>query len=177
MLALSAFNCPILKIINYYELCNTQDSFVHNNTLPYAELQFLACMYDVKTLFYIDIQCFVAAMFCGCDLHIATPHCIQSVLNIANHNRLDNSSEPRNRESIKWDCTIVLQHIEFHLVSSRPWAGGPLLDAPYWHIHPLHRPHSVLPGLPQGLWLYCYFDGCLFARVAFTKAWTSSDAL
>ena len=63
MLALSTVNSPILKIINYCELCNTQDSFVHNNTLPYAELQFLACMYDLKSLFYIDIQCFVAAIY------------------------------------------------------------------------------------------------------------------
>ena len=60
ILALSIANCPILKIINYCELYNTQDSFVHSNTLPYAELQFLAYMYDLKTLFYIDIQCFVA---------------------------------------------------------------------------------------------------------------------
>ena len=60
MLALNTVNCPILKIINYCELCNIEDSFVHNNTLPYAELQFSACMYDLKILFYIDIQCFVA---------------------------------------------------------------------------------------------------------------------
>ena len=60
MLALSTVNCPILKIIHYCELCNTQNSFVHSNTLPYAELRFLACMYNLKTLFYIDIQGFVA---------------------------------------------------------------------------------------------------------------------
>ena len=52
---LSTVSCPILKIINYCELYNTQDSFVYSNTLPYAELQFLAYMYDLKTLFYIDI--------------------------------------------------------------------------------------------------------------------------
>ena len=60
MLALSIVNCAILKITNYCELCKTQDSFVHSNIRPYAELQFLACMYDLKTLSYIDIQCFVA---------------------------------------------------------------------------------------------------------------------
>ena len=60
MLALSTVNCPILKIINYCELYNPQDNFVYSNTLPYAELQFLAYMYDLKTLFYIDIECFVA---------------------------------------------------------------------------------------------------------------------
>ena len=123
MLALSTVNCAIFKIINHCELCNTQDNFAHNNTLPYAELQFLACMYDLKTPFYIDIQCLLPEMLCGCNLHIATPHCVQSVLKIANHNRLENSSEPRNPESIKWDCTIVLQYIEFHLVSSRSLSG------------------------------------------------------
>ena len=51
------------------------------------------------------------------------------------------------------------------------------LDAPYWHIHPLHHPHSFLPSLPPGLWSYCCLEGCLWAPVAFTKAWTSSDAL
>ena len=122
MLALSTANCPILNIINYYTSCNTQDRFVRNNTLSYAELQFLACMYDLKTLFYIDVQCFIARNSLWCDLHIATPHCVQSILNIANHNRLENSSEQRNRKSIKWDCTIVLQYIEFHLVSS--WASS-----------------------------------------------------
>ena len=60
MLALRIVNCPILKFINYCRLCNTEDRFVHSNTLPYAELQFLACMYNLETLFYIDIQCFDA---------------------------------------------------------------------------------------------------------------------
>ena len=60
ILVLSTVSCPILKIINYCELYNTQDSFVYSNTLSYAELQFLAYMYDLKTLFSIDIQCFVA---------------------------------------------------------------------------------------------------------------------
>ena len=60
MFALSTVNCPTLKVINYCELSNTQDRFLHSNTLPYVELQFLACMYNLETLFYIDIQCFVA---------------------------------------------------------------------------------------------------------------------
>ena len=60
ILVLSTVSCPILKVINYCELYNTQDSFVYSNTLLYAELHFFAYMYDLKTLFYIDIQCFVA---------------------------------------------------------------------------------------------------------------------
>ena len=119
ILVLSTVSCPILKIIKYCELYNTQDNFVYSNTLPYAELQFLAYMYDLKTLFTLIYNVLLPAMLCGCNLHIATPHCIQPVLNIANHNRLENFSEPRNRESIKWDCTILLQYIDFHLVSSR----------------------------------------------------------
>ena len=130
-----------------------------------------------KLCFTLIYNVLLPPMFCGCDLHIATPHCVQSILNIENRNRLVNSSERRNGESIKWDCTIVLQYIEFHLVSSRALSGGPLLDAPCWRIHPLHSPHSFLPGLPPGLWLYCYFEGRLWAPVAFAKAWNSSDAL
>ena len=83
MLALSTANIPILNIINYCKLCDTQDCFVCNNTFSYAELQFLACMYDFKTLFYIDIQCFVAhnalwlrSTHCDTALHsIGTQHC------------------------------------------------------------------------------------------------------
>ena len=76
-----------------------------------------------KLRFTLMYNVLLPAMLCGCDLHIATPHCIQSALNISNHNRLENSSHPRNRESIKWDCTIVLQYIEFHLVSSWTLSG------------------------------------------------------
>ena len=123
MLALTTVNYPILKIINYCELCNTKDSFVHSNTLPYAEQQFWRACTISKLCFTLIYNVLLPPMLCGCDLHIATLHCIQSVLNIANHNRLENSSEPRNRESIKWDCTIVLQYIEFHLVSSRASSG------------------------------------------------------
>ena len=90
ILVLSTVSCPILKIINYCELYNTQDNFVYSNTLPYAELQFLAYMYDLETLFYIDIQFLLPPMLCGCDIHIATPHCVHSVLSITNHNRLGN---------------------------------------------------------------------------------------
>ena len=127
ILALSIVNCPILKIINYCELYNTQDSFVHSNTLPYAEMQFLAACTISKLCFTLIYNVLLPPMLCGCDLYIATPHCIHSILNIANHNRLDNFSEARNCESIKRDCTIVLQYIEFHLVPSRALSGRTLV--------------------------------------------------
>ena len=123
MLALSTINCPILKIINYCQLCDAQaDLYIIILWLMRSCNSWRACTIS-KLCFTLIYNVLLHPMLCGCDLHIATPHCIQSVLNIANHNRLENSSEPRNRESIKWDCTIVLQYIEFHLVSSRPLSG------------------------------------------------------
>ena len=159
-------NCAILKTPLYTIILCLMRSCNSWRTCTISKLCF--------TLIYNVLS---PAMLCGCDLYIATPHCVQSVLKIANHNRLGNSSEPRNRESIKWDCAIVYSTLSSISSPLEPWTGGPLLDAPYWHTHLLQRPHSFLPGLPPGLWSYCYFEGCLSARVAFTKAWTSSNAL
>ena len=83
MLALSTVNCPILKVINYCELYNTQAALYTVILLTYAELQFLACMYDLKTLLYIDIQCFAApnalwlrSIHCNTALRsFSTQHC------------------------------------------------------------------------------------------------------
>ena len=177
MLALSTVNCPILKIIKYCELCNTQDNFAHSNTLPYACCNSWHACTISKLCFTLIYSVLLPAILCGCNLHIATPHCIQLVVNIANHNRLENSSDPRNRERIKWDCTIVLQYIEFHLVSSKALSWRTIVKFSLLAYPPSASPHSFFPGIPPGLWLYCCFEGCLWAPVAFAKAWTSSDTL
>ena len=104
MFALSPVNCPILKIINYCELYNTQDSRVHSNTVPYAELQFLGACAISKLCFTLIYNVLSPPMLCGCDLHIATPHCVDSVLNITNHNRLDNF---QSQEIVKASSEIV----------------------------------------------------------------------
>ena len=93
-----------------------------------------------KLYFTLIYNVLLPTMLCGLDIHVGTPHCVQSILNIANHNRLDNFSEPRNRESIKWDCTIVLQHIEFHLVPSRALSGRTIVRSSL-----LAYPPSALP--------------------------------
>ena len=159
-------NCVILKTALYTVIlclmrsCNSRSActisklcftFIHNVLLP--------------------------TMLCGYDLHIATPHCVQLVLNIANHNGLDNSSEPRNRESIKWDCTIILLYIKFYLISSRALSGRTIVRCSLLAHPPYALPSFLLLGLPPGLWSYYYFEGCLWAPIAFSKAWTSSDAL
>ena len=123
MLAITTVNWPILKIISYCELCNTQaDLYTVIFWLMRSCNSWRACTIS-KLCFTLIYNVLLPPMLCGYDLHIATPHCVHSVLNIANHNRLDNVSEPRNHESIKWDCTIVLQYIEFHLLPSRALSG------------------------------------------------------
>ena len=70
-------------------------------------------------------------MLRGCDLHIATPHCVHSVGSITNHNRLDNF---QSQEIVKASSEIVQYYYNTSSsISSplEPWAGGPLLGAPY----------------------------------------------
>ena len=122
-----------------------------------------------KTLFYIDIQFLLPPMFCGCDLHIATPHCVHSVLNIANHNRLDNFSEPRNRESIKWDCTIVLQYIEFHLVPSRALSGRTIVRCSLLAYPPSALPSFLSSWSSSGSMIVLLFWGVPFSPCCFCK--------
>ena len=177
MLALSTVSCPILKIINYCQLCNAQAAlYTVILWLMRSCNSWRACTIS-KLCFILIYNVLLPPMFCGCDLHIATLHCIQSVLNIENHNRLDNFSELRNRESFKWDCTIVLQYIEFHLVPSRALGGRTIVRCSLLAYPPSALPSLLLLGLPLGLWSYCCFEGCFSACVAFAKAWTSSDAL
>ena len=105
-------NCVILKTTLYIViLCLTRSCN-----------SWRACTIS-KLCFTLIYNVLSPATRCSYDLHIATPHCVQSELNIVNHNRLENSTEPINRESIKWGCAILLQYIEFHLVSSRPLSG------------------------------------------------------
>ena len=106
---------------------------------------------------------------CGCNLHIATPYCVHSVLNITNHNRLDNF---QSQEIVKASSEIVQEYYNTSSsISSplEPWVRGPLLDAPYWHLHPLHRPHSFLPRSSSGSVIALLFWRVLFSTYCFCK--------
>ena len=105
LISLTIVNCVILKTASYIVIFCLMQSYNSWRTCAISKLCF--------TLIY---NVLLAAMLCGCDLHIATPYSVQSVLNIANHNRLENSSEPRNRESIKRYCTIILQLSELSII-------------------------------------------------------------
>ena len=122
-----------------------------------------------KLCFTLIYNVLLPPMLCGCDLHIATPHCIQSVLNIANHNRLDNSSEPRNRESIKWDCTIVLQYIEFHLVSSRALSGRTIVRCSLLAYPPSASPSFLSSWSSSGSVIVLLFWRVPFSTCCFCK--------
>ena len=108
-------------------------------------------------------------MLCGCNLHISTPHCVQSVLNIVNHNRLDNSSEPRNRGSIKWDCPIVLQYIEFHLVSSRALSGRTIIRYSLLAYPPSASPSFLSSSSSSGSVIVLLFWRVPFSTCCFCK--------
>ena len=128
--------------------CESPSPGVHARTQDPTEGRFpstykssiRAWVQTTRDLLHIDIQCFVTPNALCCDLHIATPQCVQSIFNIANYNRLENSSQPRNRESIKWDCTIVLQYIESHLISSRPLSRRTIVRCSLLAYPPLASP-------------------------------------
>ena len=169
MLALSTVNCSILKIINYCQLCNTQATLYTVILWLMCSCNFLRACTISKPFFTLMYNVLLPPMLCGCDLYIATPHCVHSLLNIANHNRLDNFSEPRNRESIKWDCTIVLQYIEFHLVPSRALSGRTIVRCSLFAYPPSALP-SFLPSWSCSgsvivllFWRVC-FSSCCFCK-------------
>ena len=122
-----------------------------------------------KLCFTLIYNVLLPPMLCGCDLHIATPHCVHSVLNIANHNRLDNFSEPRNRESIKWDCTIVLQYIEFHLVPSRALSGRTIVRCSLLAYPPSASPSFLSSWSSSGSVIVLLFWRVLFSTCCFRK--------
>ena len=151
-------NCVILKTALYTVILCLMRSFHSWRACTISRLCF--------TLIY---NVLLPPMLCGCDLHIATPHCVQSVLNIANHNRLEKSSEPRNRESIKWDCTIVLQYIEFHLVSSRALSGRTIVRFSLLAYPPSASPSFLSSWSSSGsvivlLFWRVYLSTCCFCK-------------
>ena len=67
----------------------------------YAGLQFWRVCTISKRCFTLIYNVLLPAMLCGCNLQIATPHCVQLVLNIINHNRSENYSQLLH----KWWCS------------------------------------------------------------------------
>ena len=122
-----------------------------------------------KLCFTLIYNVLLPPMLCGCDIHIVTPHCVQSVLKIANHNRLDNFSEPRNRESIKWDCTIVLQYIEFHLFPSRALSGRTIVRCSLLAYPPSASPSFLSSWFSSGSVIILLFWRVLFSTCCFPK--------